>query len=234
MANDVRDFEWAAGRLASVKGRSGGTRVVVSYLPRDMSVRRARAALTVAVRSMDKYSEAFGTFPYPDMDVVLADFRTFGGMEYPTIIFTNRDRYTISHELAHQYFYGIVGDDQFAEPWLDESFATWAQYLPFSAWKQCSGFDWPSAGARLTNDMAYWATHLGEYFTIYSGGGCLLANLAGLFGVDRFVEVLHDYVQAHWLGVARTDGFKTAIEAAAVTDGIAFDPATYWALWRVD
>ena len=127
-----------------------------------------------------------------------------------------------------------MGDDQFAAPWLDESFATWTQYLPFGGWKQCAGFNWPSDGARITNDMAYWLAHQGEYFTIYSGGGCLLANLAGLFGLDRFVEVLHDYVQAHWLGVTRTDELKAAIEAAALADGLAFDPATYWPLWRVD
>lgn len=234
LANDVRDFEWAAGHLATVHGRSGGTRIVVSYRPQDLSEQRARTALGFAVRSMDTYSGAFGTFPYPEMDVVLAGFTAFGGMEYPTIIFTNRDKFTISHELAHQYFYGIVGDDQFAAPWLDESFATWTQYLPFGGWKRCSGFNWPSDGARMTNDMAYWFAHQGEYFTIYSGGGCLLANLAGLFGLDRFVEVLHDYVQAHWLGVTRTDELKAAIDAAALADGIDFDPATYWPLWRVD
>jgi hypothetical protein len=234
VATDVRDFEWAAGRLVTVQGRSGGTRIVVSYRPEDLSEQRARTALGFAVRSMDTYSEAFGAFPYPEMDVVLTGFTAFGGMEYPTIIFTNRDKSTISHELAHQYFYGIVGDDQFAAPWLDESFATWAEYLPFGGWKRCSIFAWPSDGARITNDMAYWLEHQEEYFAIYSGGGCLLANLAGLFGLDRFVEVLHDYVQAHWLGVTRTDELKAAIEAAALADGIGFDPVTYWPLWRVD
>ena len=52
-------------------------------------------------------------------------------MEYPTIIFTNPSRFTISHELSHQWWYGIVGDDQFHEPWLDESFATWSEFLPY-------------------------------------------------------------------------------------------------------
>lgn len=234
LAKDVRDFEWAAGHLATVHGRSGGTRIVVSYRPQDLSEQRARSALGFAVRSMDTYSGAFGTFPYPEMDVVLAEFTTFGGMEYPTIIFTNRDKFTISHELAHQYFYGIVGNDQFAAPWLDESFASWSQYLPFGGRKQCSSFSWPSDGARITNDMAYWSAHPGEYFTIYGGGGCLLANLASVFGLDRFVEILHDYVQDHRLGVTRTDEFKAAIEEAAVAEGIDFDPATYWPLWRVD
>ncbi len=233
-AHNVRDFEWAAGHLATVRARAGSTQVVVSYRPRQLSRAQGRAALGYAVRSLNTYSVAFGRFPYPEMDVVLTGFTAFGGMEYPTIIFTDRDKLTLAHELAHQYFYGIVGDDEFHAPWLDESFATWVSYLPFGAWKACAYYPWPSDTARITNDMAYWATRLGEYSTVYDGGGCLLANLADRFGLDRFGDILRDYVQAHWFGVSRTGEFKAAIEAAAIADGLSFDPATYWADWRVD
>lgn len=233
-AHHVRDFEWAAGRFATVRGRSGGTEVVVSYLPHDRTREAAETARKISIRSLDTYSAAFGTFPYPEMDVVLTDFAAFGGMEYPTIVFTNPGKITISHELGHQYWYGIVGDDEFSSPWLDESFATWTSYLPFGGWKHCSGYHWPSDTARITNDMAYWSVHPDEYDTIYDGGGCMLANLADLFGQKRFVEVLHDFAQAHWFGVTRTDDFRSAIEAAATNDGLSFDPMTYWADWRVD
>jgi aminopeptidase N len=233
-AHDVRDFEWAAGRLATVHAFVGGTRIVVSYLPQQVTLAAARTALGYAVRSMRTYGQDLGTFPYPEMDVVLTGFTAFGGMEYPTIIFTNRGKLTISHELAHQYFYGIVGDDQFAAPWLDESFATWLQYLPFGGWKHCDYYRWPSDSARITNDMAYWSTHLYEYDTIYSGGGCLLANLASRFGLQRFVGILREYAQAHWFGVTRTEDFKAAIETAATADDVTFDPTTYWPHWRVD
>ena len=136
VAEDVRDFAWAAGRLRRVVGSSGDTRVVVSYQGAAISASEARTALRNAERSLDTFSSSFGTFPYREMDVVLAGFASFGGMEYPTIIFTNPDRQTVSHELAHQYWYGIVGDNEFAEPWLDESFATWSQFLPFGRMEQ--------------------------------------------------------------------------------------------------
>ena len=233
-AHHVRDFEWAAGHLASVRGRSNGTEIVVSYRSHDLTRRTARTALGYSIASLNAYSAAFGTFPYPEMDVVLAGFTAFGGMEYPTIIFTNPEKITISHELAHQYWYGIVGDDQFSSPWLDESFATWTSYLPFGGWKRCGNYRWPSDGARITNDMAYWVTHQGEYDTIYGGGGCLLANLANLFGLPRFVEILRVYAQGHWFGVTRTEDFKASIENAATSDGLSFDTKAYWALWRVD
>jgi hypothetical protein len=235
-ADDARDFAWAAGRLAHVRARSGQTAIVVSYQPDGISRARARVALRHARDSLDTFSGAYGTFPYPEMDVVVTAFATFGGMEYPTIIFTNPDRLTVAHEIAHQWWYGIVGDDEYTEPWLDESFATWSQYLPFGGWTECpDGVDFPSDASRITNDMGYWRTHMDEYWVVYGGGGCLLADLASRFGLDRFVEVLRGYAQGQWLDVARTQDFKDAIEAAAAADGLSdFDPDTYWPAWRVD
>ena len=233
-ARDVRDFAWAAARLTTITARSGATRVVVSYQPDAVTRRRAEARLRDAVDSMDTFSAAFGTYPYREMDVVLAGFASFGGMEYPTVIFTNPARLTVSHELAHQWWYGIVGDDEYTEPWLDESFATWSQYLPFSPWRACKRYTFPGSGARITNDMGYWDAHPGEYGTIYGGGGCLLANLAHRFGLHRFTAILRSHARAHWLGVARTAGFKARIEAAAAKHLPDLDMAAYWSTWRVD
>jgi hypothetical protein len=233
-ATDVRDFEWAAGQLTKrVATTADGTKIRAWYLPAQTSVAKATQALADAVTTMERYHDAFGAFPYPEMDVVLAAFTTFGGMEYPTIVFTNPDRITVSHELGHQYWYGIVGDDQFNEPWLDESFATWSSYLPFNPWVGCGIRTWPSATARLTNDMAYWAAHQNEYWVIYEQGGCMLANLARRFGLSRFLEILHDYAGAYHLGIARTGDFQAAIEAAAATDLPGFDVTAFWNHWRV-
>ena len=233
-ARDVRDFAWAAARLKTLTARSGDTRVVVSYQPDAVTRGRAEARLRDAVTSMDTFSRAFGTYPYGEIDVVLAGHASFGGMEYPTVIFTNPARLTVSHELAHQWWYGIVGDDEYAEPWLDESFATWSQYLPFDPWRACRHYTFPGADARITIDMGYWDTHRGEYGTIYGGGGCLLANLAHRLGLHRFTAVLRRYATAHWLGIARTEGFKARLEAAAARYLPHLDMAGYWSAWRVD
>jgi hypothetical protein len=232
VARDVRDFEWGAGHLRRVVGASHDTRVVVSYRPDLVSRAGAKRALRNAETSMDTFSSAFGRFPYPEMDVVLAHFTSFSGMEYPTVIFTNPDRFTVSHELAHQWWFGIVGDNEFAEPWLDESFATWSQYLPFGAWERCRHYHFPGS-ARITNDMAYWVDHERQYETIYEGGGCLLANLAHRFGLERFEGILHGYAARNWLGVARTADFQAAIEKAAAKHLPGLDMDAYWDHWRV-
>jgi hypothetical protein len=233
VARQVRDFEWAAGPLRQRVGHAGDTRVVVSYVPSITSTQTAIAAMGVARHSLPALGTAFGRFPYPEMDVVLTSFNTFGGMEYPTIIFTNPGKFTISHELSHQWWYGIVGDDQFHEPWLDESFATWSEFLPYGGWRRCGGYHFPSAGARITNDMTYWNAHPNQYDTIYSGGGCMLAALAYRFGYDRFVHILHGYAAAHWLGITRTGNFKATIGRAAARYLPGFNVAAFWTKWRV-
>src|SRR5205085_810999 len=77
------------------------------------------------------------------------------GMEYPGIVFvemTPGSAYgrswahtaaLLAHELAHQWFYGIVGNNQWREPWLDESFATFASGFPAHS---CTSGD-PRGGA---------------------------------------------------------------------------------------
>ena len=43
----------------------------------------------------------------------------------------------VAHEVAHQWWYSLVGNDQIDEPWLDEAFAqfTTALVLPRSVWR---------------------------------------------------------------------------------------------------
>ncbi len=231
-ATDVRDFAWAAGRLEQV---SGGTapKVVVSYRAGAVTKVQAQRMLAAAQMSVSTFSASFGPYPYPELDVVLGAFPDFGGMEYPTIVFSEVDRWTVAHEVAHQWWYGLVGNDQYAEPWLDESLATWSEELPFGAWVGCGSYAFPGA-ARLTSDMGYWGNHPAQYDTVYDGGGCLLANLAKKFGTTRLIGILRGYAADNWLGVARTEDFTAAVEAAAVLYGVPFNPAVYWATWRVD
>ncbi|MBN2113583.1 MAG: M1 family metallopeptidase [Acidimicrobiia bacterium] len=232
-AEGVRDFAWAAGRLEQLSGNSGPTKVVVSYRAASVTKMQAQRMLVAAQKSLSTFSAAFGAYPYPELDVVLGAFPGFGGMEYPTIVFSEVNRYTVAHEIAHQWWYGVVGNDQYADPWLDESLATWSEELPWGAWVGCASYDFPGA-ARLSNDMGYWGDHPNQYDTVYDGGGCMLANLAKRFGAARFLDILSDYAAAHWLGVARPEDLTALIEEAAVQYGVPFAPDAFWAAWRVD
>jgi hypothetical protein len=233
VADDVRDFEWAAGSLRNLQATEANEVVRVWYRPGYVTSTKARHLLELARTSMATYSAAFGDYPYAEVDVVLTSFPRYGGMEYPQIVFANPQDRVVTHELAHQWWFGIVGDDEYSDPWLDESFATWSMFLPLKPWVGCTAYDWPSPTARITNDMAYWSAHQHEYGTIYDGGGCMLADLARRFGLDRFETILASYAASARFGVARTGDFTAAIDRAAATDLPGLDMAAYWDRWRV-
>ena len=173
---------------------------------------------------------------------MIAGFKTFAGMEYPQLIFSIPDRLVIAHELAHQWWFGIVGNDEFEDPWIDESFAQWSMFLPFERnrfwpplpWVGCPMFSWPNDQVRVSSSMDYFLEHSEDYWIPYWQGGCALAHLAKDFGLERFLQVLHDYAADHWLGVATTADFQAAIETAAAADGLELDPSKFWARWRIE
>ncbi|HEY7477038.1 MAG TPA: M1 family metallopeptidase [Actinomycetota bacterium] len=233
VARNVREFAWAAARFSQLIAHADGVTIRVWFRPGLVSRSRARTVERNAVDSLRTFDDAFGRYPYPEVDLVVSAFRTFGGMEYPQIVFTNPDALTVAHELAHQWWWGLVGNDEYAEPWLDESLATWSMYLPYRPWRSCGSFRWPSPQARISNDMGYWGDHLDEYQTIYSGGGCMLAQLASRFGLARFREILGTYAAAHRYGIARTEDLQGAVADAAATWLPGFDLDTFWQRWRL-
>ena len=79
--------------------------------------------------SVDAHAGRFGAYPYGEADVVLDNNFWFGGMEYPGFVLDLVSTTSLAHELAHQWWYGIVGDDEYTSPWLDESFADYATDL---------------------------------------------------------------------------------------------------------
>ena len=190
--------------------------------------------LAAAQTSVSTFSASFGPYPYPELDVVLGAFPDFGGMEYPTIVFSEVDKWTVAHEVAHQWWYGLVGNDQYAEPWLDESLATWSEELPCGAWVGCAPYAFPGS-ARLTNDMGYWGDHPAQYDVVYDGGG-LHAGQPGEAASGRPASSASSRATPPTIGWAwpAPEDFTAAIEAAAVLYGVPFNPDVYWATWRVD
>jgi aminopeptidase N len=133
---------------------------------------------------------------------------------------TPDDPYIVAHELAHQWWYSLVGDDQWRSPWLDESFAEFsARRLPRSlvghVRLKCK-HDHPVSGP-LTAPMSHWdAARSGAYyFTVYLGGTCALRSLESDLGAAAMTALLRSYVDAHRFGIVTTADFVAALRAAA-------------------
>ena len=92
-------------------------------------------SLKTGVDSIRTFSEKFGTYPYKNYSIVKTDF-IHGGMEYPNLVMIsadieNADDYlnVIIHETAHQWWYAMIGNDQYLYPWLDEALTEFSTIL---------------------------------------------------------------------------------------------------------
>lgn len=93
-------------------------------------------ALATAKDALGVFNARFGPYPYRELDVVETPLIGLLGMEYPGVVLISDALYTpaekwrlaitVAHEIAHQWWYGVVGNDILGEPWLDEALATFS------------------------------------------------------------------------------------------------------------
>jgi aminopeptidase N len=98
-------------------------------------------ALQATADSISVYNERFGEYPYAELDVVAAPLRNALGVEYPGVFLLGDDLYrddpqrpfllglVVAHEAAHQWWYGVVGNDILTDPWQDEGLTTFSSTL---------------------------------------------------------------------------------------------------------
>ncbi|MER8030210.1 M1 family aminopeptidase [Streptomyces bauhiniae] len=231
-ASKVRDFAWAAGPFSKVSGTSPGGVPVNVYSVSGISSANAQSMLSTAKSAVDAHAGRFGAYPYGELDAVIDNNFWFGGMEYPGFVLDLVSTTALTHEIGHQWWYGIVGDDEYNTPWLDESFTDYATDLAqgktgSGCWNSVS---WASSAEKITNSMAYWDAHSSRYSTVvYGYGKCALHDLRRVLGDTAMAKLLKDYAAAHWYGVSTTAEFKAAAQAATGTDLTSF-----WTQHRID
>ncbi len=101
----------------------------------------AKHHLETSVNAVKLFSEKFTKYPYEQLSVVKTNF-CFGGMEYPNLVMISDDinekdiDYVIAHEIAHQWWYGLVGNNQFENAWIDEGLTEFSTALFFENYPQ--------------------------------------------------------------------------------------------------
>jgi len=88
--------------------------------------------------SLNCYETVFGDYPYDifRMAMITQKPNINVAMEYSGLIYMPREAFLdnqqvsyeeiLSHEIAHQWFYGIIGNNETTEAWLDEGLSTFA------------------------------------------------------------------------------------------------------------
>lgn len=128
-AENVHDFAWAADPdyVHDVVESENGTPVHLLYEPN--VAENWQRLHEWAPQILDFFSDSYGQYPWPQMTVAQAGD---GGMEYPMITFiTGRRsppslRGVTAHEMAHMWYYGVIGTNEADYAWLDEGFASYA------------------------------------------------------------------------------------------------------------
>ena len=219
---DVRDFSFVVNpRFQLTEADADGTtiRVYTETVPGGIVADLARTALI-------GLGEAFGAYPWPDL--VLAEVGAGGGfsMEYPRSIHLTRgkvtDTYVIYHEVAHQWFYAQLGNDQQREPWLDEGFADFsARYLMGIGPDQCSTrpidspvFAW-EAGPTTGGD---WSSCDGYFHTVFYRATEFLNAVRAAMGDDAFFSALREWVEANRHGTVTARGLLLHLRGSTDAD----------------
>jgi len=140
-ADNIHDLAWGALReyvpaSAKYRKRGGGEVTVSAYLLPYNKVHSGRALLAVK-NALSFLEREIGPYPYSDLAIVDVPNNAglIASMEYPRVITYHTDYFipsrglqleeVVIHEITHQYFYGIVANNEVKEAWLDESFANY-------------------------------------------------------------------------------------------------------------
>ena len=117
-------------------------------------------------------------------------------------------RYLAAHETAHQWFYGIVGNDQSKQPFADEAAADFVARFILGAKRA-------SRCATATLDRTIYQYSAACYYEkIYIQGGNLLDTARRKMGSTAFWAALRGYIAANRDKISTTQTLLEALDAA--------------------
>lgn len=238
-AGPARDFYIAASdRFTRLSVKIGET-TVNSYAFKDRG-EGSQLALDTAARAIRAFSERFGTYPYTEFDVVSTPMQGATGIEYPGITGINKTVYdpaetvsgapafvileaTVAHEVGHQWFYNLVGNDQANQPWLDEAVTQYATGLYFLDQSGAQGMEsyrdsWLSRWDRVEQAAIPIGLPAGSYqgreygAIVYGRGPLFVEALAQTMGQPAFDQFMQDYCQTFQWNISTEALFKQLAE----------------------
>lgn len=193
------------------------------------------------------FAELFGPYPFDSYGVVVVDADLAAALETQTMSTFGRgvlrlQEAVVAHELAHQWFGNSITPASWQDLWLNEGFATYAQWLwtehvdgpeafealLVSTYQEVSGLN--LVNGETTPEMAVGIASsrysppgdppTDDLFngSVYERGGLTLHALRLQVGADAFFEILRSYTDAFRYGNASTADFIQIAEEISGQD----------------
>ncbi|MDQ3045436.1 MAG: M1 family metallopeptidase [Chloroflexota bacterium] len=248
VAGPARDFTVVADdEFTSISQRVNGTTVTAHFRPDEQG---GPLINTWAAAALTVYTDLYGPYPYAELDVVSVPGVI--GYEFSQLIYIGADffadpigagsrpeaaEFLVAHEVGHQWWYDLVGNNPHRHAFLDESLAEYGAILyferrygePNSQAQIAVGLSLRYVTMLLTSGdqavdqpTAAFADGLGYFTTVYRKGALGFSALRDHIGDEAFLAGLRDYAATMRFGVARPEDLRAAFERAAGQDLTAF------------
>lgn len=221
--SDVWTFKLESARDLSISlsdavqktsAMAGGVLVELYYFPDNAptGLNPAGHALDTAQKALVVFAQSYGPYPYDRLVIVEGDFPD--GMEFTGMVFVseawfrtwsgnNNDWLTIitAHEVSHQWWYGLVSNDQGLNPYLDEALATYSELLFFERtdpeqvnwWWNFRILKHPTEDA-VDSPVYNFTAFRGYIDAVYLRGVLMLQDVRDMVGDAAFFAWLKTYV----------------------------------------
>jgi hypothetical protein len=230
-AHAMRDVGIAVGRFRTLEATANAPGPVRVRVAVETGVADDPSSyLGTIVRSLEDFARRYGPYPWPTYTMVVTPSLR-GGIEYPAFVHQgpgSQGRST-PHEVAHQWFYGLVGNNQGRDPWLDEGIATFAEgrFLGTLPSIRATSIP-PDAAGRTGSPMTYWEGRSSYYRGVYIQGAQALAALGDPTLVDCALRL---HVARAAFGIATNASLVDSLDdvfpdAPAVLRRYGIDPAS--------
>lgn len=202
-------------------------------------------ALNCAIDCINTFSNLYYPYPYSTYKVVQSSF-VYGGMEYPmlSLVSNNIENYddylnVIVHETAHQWWYSLVGNDQYTNPWLDEALTEFSTLLFYdnnphynlthsgmvdamqenynlfvTVYKDVLG----SIDTSINRNVSQYNTSPEYTYCVYVKGTLMYDSLYQLVGKKQFLKSVQLYAKTYAYKLAKPEHLISCFEKCTKTN----------------
>ena len=220
-ANAMRDFALVLSNKFEVKEETvNGTKILYYYY----GDTNPDASLKACIDSINTFNNMIGKYEYPVLSVCETNF-VYGGMEYPSLVMISDNLenhedyvYTIVHEIGHQWFYAMVGNNEFNHGWLDEGLteyitACFYEQNPvynkvykdiidnaeksYMLFVEVYGAVLGEVDTSMNRKLSEFKTDPEYTYLTYVKGMLMFSNLRSVVGRDKFFKALQTYFEKY-------------------------------------